>query len=80
MAVVEEAVQILFESKEGAELTGCALDFAVMQRLINGEETRETCLVEVNDGYSLGRYEGLSGKDYTDLLVARWAQLVKHLR
>ena len=36
----------------------------------------ETCLVEVNDGYSLGRYDGISGADYTDLLIARWRQLV----
>ena len=31
----------------------------------------QTCLVEVNDGYSLGVYPGISGKDYTDLLISR---------
>jgi hypothetical protein len=31
-----------------------------------------TCLVEVNDGLSLGRYYGIDGIDYTQLLVARW--------
>ena len=35
-----------------------------------------TCLIEVNDGYSLGRYEPLTGKDYFDLLAARWQSLV----
>ncbi len=36
----------------------------------------EAILVEVNDGYALGHYSGLSGKDYTDLLIARWNDLV----
>lgn len=31
----------------------------------------QTCLLEVNDGYSLGVYPGISGKDYTDLLISR---------
>ena len=34
-----------------------------------------TGLIEVNDGYSLGHYEGLSGKDYTDMFIARWHTL-----
>jgi hypothetical protein len=70
--VVQDAVRALFASEEGKELTGCALDFAVLRQ---GEEFT-TCLVEVNDGYSLGRYEGISGVDYTDLLIARWRRLM----
>jgi hypothetical protein len=49
-----------------------------MKKLGAPEDTTPvTCLVEVNDGYSLGWYEGLSGKDYTDLLITRWAELLK---
>lgn len=33
-------------------------------------------VVECNDGLGLGLYEGLDFADYTDLLVARWAELV----
>ena len=72
-AVVEEAARLLRESAEGAPLQGCGIDFAVM-RLADGRVV--TGLVEVNDGYSLGAYEGVSAKDYTDMLVARWARLV----
>lgn len=86
MTVVEDAVRLLSRSDEGRDLVGCALDFALMRpkRTASGTSTETdvpvpiplTCLVEVNDGYSLGRYEGLSGRDYTDLLVSRWRRLV----
>lgn len=77
-AVIEAAVRTLCDSDEGRDLTGCALDFALMRKPPSEEPELGpvTCLVEVNDGYSLGRYEGLSGRDYTDLLAARWQRLV----
>jgi hypothetical protein len=75
MSVVEEAVTLFCTGDEGKEYSaGCGMDFAVLKK---GDEF-VTALVEVNDGYSLGRYEGLSGKDYTDLLVARWAKVVQN--
>jgi hypothetical protein len=37
--------------------------------------TGETTLVEVNDGFSLGRY-GLPVALYTDMVVARWEELM----
>jgi len=48
---------------------GCAIDVGI---------TRDgrTLLVEVNDGYALGDY-GLAGLTYTDVLLSRWAQLVR---
>ncbi|CAK9007619.1 Lycopene elongase/hydratase [Durusdinium trenchii] len=74
--VVHEAVRTLWKSEEGQDLTGMAMDFAVMRdKAVDGDSTLKTCLVEVNDGYSLGVYPGLSGKDYTDLLIARWQRL-----
>ncbi|CAE7325608.1 unnamed protein product [Symbiodinium sp. CCMP2592] len=66
--VVKEAVQTLCQSEEGHNLAGFGMDFAVLEE--------GTCLVEVNDGFSLGKYPGVSGKDYTDLLVARWHSLM----
>ena len=44
------------------------MDFAVMKQ---PDGALRTCLLEVNDGYSLGVYPGISGKDYTDLLISR---------
>eukprot|EP00971_Amphidinium_carterae_P328252 6460029-Amphidinium_carterae.1 len=35
-----------------------------------------TGLVEVNDGFSLGHYAGISASDYTDLFIARWCELL----
>ncbi|CAE7259800.1 unnamed protein product [Symbiodinium microadriaticum] len=68
LTVVEEAVQTLCQSEEGQNLVGFGMDFAVLEA--------GTCLVEVNDGFSLGKYPGISGKDYADLLVARWHSLM----
>ena len=73
-AVVCDAAATLFASAEGRQLAGCAIDFAVLRKP-GGELV--TGLVEVNDGFSLGAYDGLSAADYTDMLVARWAQLMK---
>ena len=48
------------------------MDFGIL-------EDGRTCLVEVNDGSSLGRYDGINGSDYTDLLIARWNQLANKI-
>jgi hypothetical protein len=68
MAVVDDAVRTLFATEEGAALAGCGMDFAVIEQ---PDGTHVTALIEVNDGFSLGNYEGLSAEDYTDLLIAR---------
>lgn len=47
---------------------GCSLDFGVTT-------DRRTCLIEMNDGYSIGCY-GLDEVEYAKLLYARWAELV----
>eukprot|EP00759_Apiculatamorpha_spiralis_P005430 PhF_6_TR13265/c0_g1_i1/m.21033 len=73
MVTIATAVGVLFASEESAQLAGCALDFTVIEL----PEGRVTGLVEVNDGFSLGRYDGISDKDYTDLLIARWHALCK---
>lgn len=73
MNVVEQAVVTLCSSDEGKHLKGCGVDFAVMKK---DDGSLVTCLIEVNDGFSLGLYPGLSGKDYTDLLITRWHELM----
>ena len=49
------------------------MDFAIMK--IN--DNYITGLIEVNDGYSLGWNEGVSSKDYTDMLIQRWKEIVR---
>jgi hypothetical protein len=66
---VDEAVAAFQASGEAT--AGYGIDFGV---LTDGA----TALVEVNDGYSLGSY-GLNDDVYTDLVVARWSQLVGFL-
>lgn len=73
---VDNAVKTLFASAEGQGLPGCSLDFGVIKKVVDEVEQYETALIEVNDGYSLGWYEGVSEKDYTDLLIARWQNLM----
>jgi ATP-grasp domain, R2K clade family 3 len=51
----------------------CPAGFALDVRII--EETGRTSVVEVNDGYALGRY-GLDAEVYFDLLSERWRELV----
>ena len=80
MEIVHKAIQTLVKSEEGKHLTGFGADFALMLKTEGGLETYLTTLVEVNDGYSLGWYEGVSAKDYTDLLIARWQTLVTEKR
>ncbi|MBP0020550.1 MAG: ATP-grasp domain-containing protein [Cyanobacteria bacterium SBLK] len=66
ISIVREALQCL--DKAGESVAGYALDFGIL-------ETGEMALVEMNDGFSLGNY-GLSDRLYTDLILARWEELI----
>lgn len=69
--VIEEASTRLY--RDGIEsLHGCALDFGVFRK----GESFITALIEVNDGMFTGIYAGVSPKDFVDMLLARWAQMV----
>ncbi len=71
---VRQAVDTLFaDPVEGKDLSGCAMDFAVM-RLSDGRYV--TGLVEVNEGFSIGIYEGISFESYTEMLIGRWQKLM----
>jgi hypothetical protein len=36
----------------------------------------EFACAQVNDGLFTGAYDGVSGRDFTDMVIARWQQLV----
>lgn len=63
---IAEAVRAYHDS--GAAPAGYGIDFGVL-------DDGSTALVEANDGYALGAY-GIDAEPYTDLLLARWAQLL----
>lgn len=63
---IDEAVRRYRDSGEAPAAYG--IDFGVLA-------SGETALVEANDGYSLGAYE-VGAVDYTELLLARWAELL----
>lgn len=79
MGIVEDAIKTLADSDEGHDVCkGCGIDFAVLRKTgEDGEENLLTCLVEVNDGYSLGVYDGFGPQDEADLLIARWESLMQ---
>ncbi len=64
--VVSEAVRKLRES--GEETAGYGLDLGVL-------DDDQTALVEWNDGFSLGSY-GIDASSYTELILARWSELI----
>lgn len=67
--VVPEAVAQRFATGLGERLpAGCAIDIGLLN-------DGRAVLVEVNDGFALGRY-GLDPGSYLRLLRARWKQLV----
>lgn len=66
--VIEDAINEL--DVAGESFAGYGIDFGVLS-------SGETALVEMNEGYGLGAYE-VSYKNYGDLIVARWDELLKN--
>lgn len=67
MDEVYQAIDTLEKSDE--RTAGYGIDFGILS---NGE----TALIEWNDGFSLGSYH-LDKEKYTDLIIARWLELMK---
>ncbi|WP_045861694.1 ATP-grasp domain-containing protein [Teredinibacter purpureus] len=65
--VIQKAIDSLDSS--GQSYAGYAIDFGVL-------DSGETALVEMNDGFAIGAYNDISSSDYTDMIFARWAQLL----
>ncbi len=70
-AVAREAVATLEAS--GEALAGYGIDFCVVKK---GGGAHVTALMEVNDGTTTGVYDGVSHADYTEMVEARWQQLL----
>lgn len=66
MTVIKNAVDALTAAGAPA---GYVVDFGVLS-------TGETALVELNDGFSIGAYVGVTSKAYWEVIVARWQQLI----
>jgi len=64
--VVQEAVALM-AARPGTPIS-YAIDFGVLA-------SGKTALVEVNDGFSIGAYDGVDPKVYLALLETRWHQL-----
>lgn len=64
--VIHNAIKDLEASGEG--YAGYCIDFGVLS-------TGETALIEMNTGYSIGAYDGVSSDVFGDLIVERWKEL-----
>lgn len=73
MDLVNEVVQAMAEDTEEG-VSAYAVDFFV-------NDQRETYLLEVNDGFSLGLYptaeNDLLARQYVEMMMTRWAEMVK---
>ncbi|BDD79790.1 hypothetical protein [Burkholderia phage FLC9] len=67
MAVITDAITEL--AKTGAP-QGYVIDFGVL-------DTGETALVEMNDGFSFGAYDGLPAETLWVVTLNRWLELIK---
>ncbi|MDO8713997.1 MAG: ATP-grasp domain-containing protein [Polynucleobacter sp.] len=69
LSVIEGAVNML--AATGSAPSGYVIDFGVLN-------TGETALIEMNDGFSFGAYDGLLPETYWDVTVNRWLQLTNY--
>jgi hypothetical protein len=67
-AVIVDAVSALTDS--GLAPAGYVIDFGVLS-------SGETALIELNDGFSFGAYDGLPSSVYWEVTLKRWQELVK---
>jgi len=67
LAIIETAIADFEQSSD--RTTAYGIDFGVL-------DTGQTTLIEWNDGFALGSY-GLDKEAYTDLLLARWEELLQ---
>ncbi|MBD2163710.1 ATP-grasp domain-containing protein [Calothrix membranacea FACHB-236] len=65
-----EKIQFAIETLDnaGESYAGYAIDFGVL-------DSGETALIEMNDGFAIGAYK-INSKDYTDMILARWEELL----
>jgi len=56
----------------GESIAGYAIDFGVL-------DSGQTALVEMNDGFAIGAYK-IDKKNYTDMILARWEELLMSVK
>ena len=66
---IEQAVATLHNAGQAA--AGFVIDFGVLP-------TGQTALIEMNDGFSFGAYDGLPAKTYWEVSLARWGELASN--
>lgn len=67
LSIINQAIAIL--SREENTPRSYCIDFGVTQ-------TGQTVLIELGDGFAVGRYKGISEVDYYHFLKARWTELL----
>ncbi|MFP3637771.1 ATP-grasp domain-containing protein [Paraburkholderia sp. SIMBA_054] len=67
-AVIHNAVARLMTGPEAP--AGLVADFGVL-------DSGETALIEVNDGFSFGAYDGVPAEVYWEVMLSRWLQIVR---
>lgn len=68
MNVVNDAVGII--ESEGNYPVSYSLDFGLLS-------SGETCLIEMNDGFAIGKYKDISDSMYFKFLYNRWFEIIK---
>lgn len=68
MSKIQEAVEILKAERNGPFSSTYAFDWGILK-------TGETAIVEMNDAFAIGKYKGISNKDYYEFLKERWNEL-----
>lgn len=69
MNVVRKAIKIL--TKNNGAPCSYTLDFGLTK-------SGETALIEMNDAYSIGKYKGISDKDYFNFIADRWYEITEN--
>lgn len=67
-AVIEDAVRLLAANPDTP--AGYCIDFGVL-------DSGETALVEMNDGFAFGAYEGMPAEVYWEVTLMRWQQIMR---
>jgi len=71
LSIITAAVATLTAAARGPK--GYVIDFGVLE---NGE----TALIEMNDGFSFGAYDGVKPSTYWDVTVNRWQELTSQIK
>ncbi|MGD1524111.1 ATP-grasp domain-containing protein [Vibrio harveyi] len=69
MSKVLEAIDILRSEPASPFPSTYAIDWGIL-------DSGETVLVELNDGFSIGKYKGITDREYYEFLKERWNEML----